>query len=529
MRHYILLILTIFGLCLTSCRDDFEFEPSSGGLEFSRDTVYLDTVFTNIGSSTYTLKVYNRSDKDIAIPSIRLGKGDSSKYRLMVDGDGIGQGSQPGKIFNNVELLAKDSMFIFIETTVDVAEANPTDFLYTDKIEFHSTNGVQDVDLVTLIQDAYFLFPRRNEQGQYEAVRFDSDSNPGDPELIYGFNLDHADPDNGDEYHWNNTKPYVIYGYATVPAGETLTVDPGARIHFHANSGLMVRPGATLHINGQPSPNNEPLQNEVIFEGDRLEPGFAEVAGQWGAVLLMSGAENTINHLSLKNASVGLYVKAPEGDNTTIPKLTVNNTQIYNSGNYGILSMRGNITATNMAVNRAGQASVALLQGGAYNFTHCTIANYTNAFNQVPLIVSDYVELADEIRLSDLNADFTNCIFWGSGNLGIRIEKLPNNNSGTAFNYRFRNSLIKFADFSNQYTNNPLYQFADNVHYVNVVRANNSNQNKPEFADPDNNNLKIGENSAARNIGFNAGVPVDITGIARDISPDAGAYEYVPE
>ena len=115
-----LLFLLGLVLALTSCRNDFDFEPSTGGLEFSRDTVYLDTIFSNIGSSTYTLKVYNRSDKNISIPSLKLGKGLDSKYRIMVDGM---QGNQ-GKLFNNVELLAKDSMFIFIETTVDIAEAN---------------------------------------------------------------------------------------------------------------------------------------------------------------------------------------------------------------------------------------------------------------------------------------------------------------------------------------------------------------------------------------------------------------------
>ena len=51
----------------SSCRNDFETVPSTGNLEFSRDTVYLDTIFSNIGSSTYNLKVYNRSDDDINI------------------------------------------------------------------------------------------------------------------------------------------------------------------------------------------------------------------------------------------------------------------------------------------------------------------------------------------------------------------------------------------------------------------------------------------------------------------------------
>lgn len=71
-RHIgiIIIILTI-GI-LSGCRNDFSFAPSTGNLSFSRDTVYLDTVFTNIGSSTYTLKVYNKSKTDIAIPIIQL-------------------------------------------------------------------------------------------------------------------------------------------------------------------------------------------------------------------------------------------------------------------------------------------------------------------------------------------------------------------------------------------------------------------------------------------------------------------------
>lgn len=86
MRKLLLLLIAGLAISLTSCRNDFTFEPSTGGLEFSKDTVYLDTVFTNIGSSTYTLKVFNKSDKDISIPKIQLGKGLNSKYRIMVDG-----------------------------------------------------------------------------------------------------------------------------------------------------------------------------------------------------------------------------------------------------------------------------------------------------------------------------------------------------------------------------------------------------------------------------------------------------------
>src|SRR5690554_1465681 len=146
----IIVFFLIFGL--TSCRDDFHFEPSSGTeLAFSKDTVYLDTIFSNIGSSTYNLKVYNNSDKDIKIPSIRLNKGENSGFRLMVDGIS-------GKSFENVELLAKDSLFIFVETTVDIKEqTNDKEFIYTDEVVFQSLEQQQHVSLVTLVREAVFL------------------------------------------------------------------------------------------------------------------------------------------------------------------------------------------------------------------------------------------------------------------------------------------------------------------------------------------------------------------------------------
>jgi hypothetical protein len=62
-----------------------------------------------------------------------------------------------GKLFTNVELLAKGQLIYFIETTAKIADANPTDLLYTDQIEFDSGANLQTVELVTLIQDAVYI------------------------------------------------------------------------------------------------------------------------------------------------------------------------------------------------------------------------------------------------------------------------------------------------------------------------------------------------------------------------------------
>ncbi|MBH13969.1 MAG: hypothetical protein CMF37_13720, partial [Leeuwenhoekiella sp.] len=111
LKCSLLSALVGFGLLLLhSCRTDFEPSLSTGNLEFSRDTIFLDTVFSNIGSSTYSFKVYNRSNELISIPQVRLAQGENSQYRLNIDGI-------PGKTFENVELPAKDSIYVFVETT----------------------------------------------------------------------------------------------------------------------------------------------------------------------------------------------------------------------------------------------------------------------------------------------------------------------------------------------------------------------------------------------------------------------------
>jgi len=514
MRQFILILGLIATFCFTSCRNELDFESSVGTLSFSKETVYLDTVFTNIGSSTYTLKVYNTSNKNISIPRVRLGKGQASNYQLMVDG-------VPGKEFENVELLAKDSMFVFISVNSDVADANPTDFLYTDEIQFGNGVDFQKVNLVTLIQDAVFIYPERTGSPNnytYEEIQLGVDEN-GDPITITGTNLSHTDVTNGDELHWTNTKPYVVYGYAKIPENEDLIIDPGARVHFHANSGLIVADDASLVVNGGES-TTEFLENEVIFEGDRLEPTYSEVPGQWGTVWFLPGSNGSnITNLTIKNATVGMLVSGNDG--TLTPTIDMTNVQIYNCANVGILARTGNMIGKNVVVNYCGQASLACTFGGRYDFTHCTFANYWNAPSQTCLVMDDY----DGNSLYALHkADFKNCIFYGSSNISMSLEK-----TGPTFLYQFENCLIKLVDFSNQFATNPLYPNTNTTDYNGCIIATSSNSNTPDFKNVNKNNFRINENSICRN---NANLTFstfdDILGNSRATSSDIGAYEYLP-
>ncbi len=512
MRKLLFLLLSAILLSMTSCRKDFAFDPSNGDLGFSKDTVYLDTVFTNIGSSTYTLKVYNTSSKDILIPKIQLGKGAQSKYRMTIDG----MQGENGKIFNNVELLAKDSMYVFIETTAGIADANPTDFLYTDQIQFGLGTTLQKVELVTLIQDAVFLYPQKYVDATTGAVSYESLTFGQDQ--IYGFILDHND--HNDEYRWTNSKPYVIYGYAGIPNGETLNIDPGARIHFHANSGIIVGNGGSIKINGQQS-TTAALEKEVVFEGDRLEPGFSDVPGQWGLIWMSQGSvNNQINHLTLKNATVGIFV----GDvlSATNPTLKIDNTQIYNCSNIGLFSRSAKIEGTNLVINSAGQASLACTEGGSYLFKHCTFNNNWQSSKQVAVLLSNYQNINDVITPKALSqAEFDNCIIYGSNQIELLLDK----KDGATFNYKFNNCLLKFNNTNNQFTSNPLYLFdTDAAHYSNIIR----NQD-PKFQNANKNKLNINATSPAFANGNAAYLVLkDILGITRSLPPDLGAYKNAP-
>ena len=514
MKRLLYFIIT-FSLVLlwSSCRKDFEFSPSTGDLQFSKDTVYLDTVFTNIGSSTYNLKVYNRSNSDIVIPSVNLSLGEGSSYRLNVDG-------VSGKTFENVEILAKDSLYIFIETTIDISTfANSGTFLYTDQIEFNSTSNVQKVELVTLVQDAVFIYPNRdNTTKVIETLT-----------LNIGGELVETDIQGREllpeELTFTNTKPYVIYGFAAVPNGETATVNPGARLHFHNNSGLLVTEGASIKINGEFSTDQDLLENEVILEGDRLEPNFSEIPGQWTAIWLLDGSiNNSINYTTIKNATVGILSDGNPDEASN--KLKVNNTQIYNSSAFGVLGRNTSIAGENLVINNSGQSSFAGTLGGKYNFTHCTIANYwNNSFRQFPsVLLNNFIVDADNNAiLSDLTeANFNNCIIYGNDNPEILLDEIED--AAVVFNFKFTNCLIRFEDNGNNFTG-ANYDFNDTTHYESVIFNKN-----PDFKDAFINQLIIGDNSAANNQGntmFSSQVPFDILNINRTTLPDLGAYQHI--
>ncbi|SCX97863.1 hypothetical protein SAMN05192588_0544 [Nonlabens sp. Hel1_33_55] len=491
---------------LSSCRNDFEFVQSTGNLGFSQDTVFLDTIFSNIGSSTRTFKVYNRSNDDIVIPRVALGLGNESRYRLAVDG-------VPGQIFKDVELLANDSLYVFVETTVDITNfSNGNEFLYEDVIEFDSGANQQDVQLITLVKDAILLFPERDANGITETLLLGTDEENNEIR-ISGYLLD------DDELTFTNEKPYVIYGFAAVPADKTLTIEAGARLFFHSQSGIIAANESTVKINGALS-STEELENEVIFEGDRLEPTFADVTGQWFGIWLTDGSKNhEISYATIKNASIGIIMdnSNPDSDGAT---LKIDNSKILNSSNVGLLASTANINAENLIIHNAGQSALVARLGGTYNFNNCTISNYWDkGFRQDPtLFVSNTIPNTD-LTEALIQFNFTNGIIYGDRDIELILGAVD----GVDFNFSFENSLIRFNDRFDDFEDNAFYDFTNTINY-----SQNIFNEDPLFENVDRNLLRIDNESGANSIAEpSRATTIDISGALRGASPDAGAFESI--
>ena len=83
----------------------------------------------------------------------------------------------PYRELHNVEVLANDSIFVLVESTLDINKAGDgaDEFLRTDAIDSDSDGLQQSVELVTLVKDAICLFAETNSTtGVVEALRVNS-------------------------------------------------------------------------------------------------------------------------------------------------------------------------------------------------------------------------------------------------------------------------------------------------------------------------------------------------------------------
>jgi hypothetical protein len=480
--HLNTLLLVLFSLFLSQCEDELYLEDQSAKLRFSEDTVFFDTVFTTIGTTTQSLKFYNPYNKSLLISEIYLAKGSNSVFRLNIDGEPVFK-------VENKKIGPKDSLYIFIEATVDPNGGN-LPLLVRDSIVFITNNNLQDVKLMAWGQDVHYF---RNEIIKTQT--------------------------------WQNDKPYLIYDAIQLDSNEILTIEAGVRVYMHWQAFIAIE--GTLIINGT-------AEEPVTFQYDRLEEGYKDEAGQWNTIALVgSNGQHVIKHAIVKNALIGFQVGHP--CNTKTVSLLLQNTQIINSKSVGIYAFGADITAYNSIIANSGAIGLAALKGGKYNFYHCTFAGRTSSIGNI--LLSNFSQCYDYkidsstflytdtsyLVYKDLeSAYFANSIINGP-NIK-RSELVLSKDDAYGFNYFFDHCLM---------TLNPDSMDVNDKSHFNEIILNKA----PKFKDIENANMELDTLSPAKDQGsyeLIRDIPAllkDLNGKPRDkdMKPDLGAHERIEE
>ncbi|MFV0591753.1 MAG: hypothetical protein ACK5M7_10230 [Draconibacterium sp.] len=475
MAKYLFYIFSVVVLLfsLYSCEDEGYMSSSDAQLQFSVDTIAFDTIFTSIGSTTQRFTVRNPYNDPVLISSIRLAGGEMSNFRLNISGE------KSNEVYE-VEVPAHDSIYIFVEVTIDPNGQN-LPMVVQDSILFSTNANLQDVKLIAYGQDFVLV--------KEEKIKNTT---------------------------WTADKPYLVYGYAYVDSLSTLTIQPGTRIHFHKGAGLYVK--GTVVADGT---FDQPIQ----FMSDRLEDSYKNVPDQWNGILLFSGShDNIFDFATIKNANIGLQVGTIEHEG--FASVSISNSTIENMAYAGLFAMKSKIFAYNDVIANCGFYAAALLVGGEYEFYHTTIANYwgnlgSKVRSTASLVISNVlvVEGSDGSSVSysgDLSkATFGNSIIYG--NTYNEVE-LGDNDENT-FEYYFDHCILQVPDTLNTSNKN---------HYNSVLKGIDYD---PLFVDPYAGlNYQLDTLSAAIDAGssmYSKIFPVDMLNKSRtsDEGPDLGAYE----
>ena len=455
-----LILFTVLVMLLLSCKKE-GFTTNSGALlRTDVDTLHFDTVFTSTGSSSQVFKIFNPNSKGVRINSVRLAGGTASPFKINVDGI-------TGPETNNIEIASGDSAYVFVTVKIDPSGA-PLPFIVQDSVEINYNGNTSWIQLDAYGRNAHFL----------KNTTITNNTS------------------------WVNDLPYVILGNITVAPGVTLSIEEGCRIFFHADAPFIIN--GTLKVNGDRFDSTR-----VVFAGDRLDDPYRDFPASYpGLIFTATSQDNFIQYGIIKNAYQGIVAIGQDGST----KLTLNETIIDNAYDAGIFGINTSISARNLLVSNCGK-NILLVKGGNYDFTHCTVASYSNNFipHKEPLVIlTDYVKENNSIITQPLNALFTNCIFWSPGG-GVVKNEILIDKQGFIANVKFDNVLWPSAPVNGIYTGNIIL---DDPMFETIQTS----ENRYNF------HLKAG--SPAINKGAEAGVNLDLDGKPRPVAaPDLGAYE----
>ena len=489
--------IMLFALSAVSCSDDDESftDSPSRHIYFSEDTISFDTIFTNIGSATKELTIYNPNNKGVRLSSVRLASNGSSGFRVNLDG-------QFNTQFTDVEIFHEDSIFCFIEVTVDPHDSD-SPILITDSLLFTLPNGVtRRVLLQAYGQDIITM--------RDVTIKSDTTLSP--------------------------TRPIVIYDSLVVDTGATLTIAEGTTLCFHKGAGMKV--SGTLICNGS-------LEHPIIMRGDRTDKLFPylpydRLDGQWEGIQLYPESHNNVfNYCDIHSGNYGIIAinekdknKLDDYDEDEQPKYTMTNCIVHNVVSDAIFLQRTKADFYNSQISNAGGNCVTVV-GGTTRFYHCTLAQFYpwNAEHGAALY---FTNTTDDVVYPLHLIEFTNSIITGYAADELFGNKLAD--SDATFNYRFVNSLINTVITDEEAASFPNCYFEPKPKDMEDMKEEERPVNRAtQFRLIDTDiylyDFRLDTLSTARQLGDGTLIPDicrhDLRGIPRPTSkPDAGCYQF---
>ncbi|MFN8277092.1 MAG: hypothetical protein U0T84_06400 [Chitinophagales bacterium] len=478
-------VLLLVALWMPSCRK--EVYATKGALSFSVDTLSFDTVFTSLGSTTRAFKVRNTQSKAVKISSIKLLQQQGNQFRINVDG-------VSGTSFQDVEVLGKDSIYVFVEVTVNPNNTNNPLVLF-DQIEFVTNGTTQQVVLEAYGQDAHYYRGKRIASGVVTLP---------------------------------NDKPVVILSGDSFPG---LEVGSAATLNINAGTKIFMGPNALISVNGTLNCNGT-LSDSIIFQGLRLEASYAGKPGQWFGIVYgrnsTYGAKVNLTHTIIDESYFGLSDEhilniitskrvtdskiADYATYAVVPVINLSKTIIRNCSSTSLTALRSTLTATNCLFHSAGGQMVIGALGGSYQFNHCTMANVNNRYTDhknESLTFSEYLTDIDDnlIGPGPLTANVINCVVYGT--LQTELAFSPRNIA----NVSFQNCLLRIAE--------------DSFHLVQAANNGCVFNKDPQFRrETEDNYQPDSTTSPLYRAGVSTSVTDDLHDALRSNPPDIGAIQW---
>jgi hypothetical protein len=423
LKSFFVLVPLALGLfMMNGCHK--ELFTNKGGVSFSTDTLTFDTVFTTLGSVTQGFTIRNTQSKSINISDIKLLQLSGTQFRILVPPN---PAATPGIEYKNIDIPAHDSIYVFVEVTVQPNNAN-NPFVLLDKIQFTTNGVIQDVVLEAMGQNAHYYF-------SYQVMPYTTFTFPNDkPNIIV-----------------NKNGGLPIFA---VDTGATCIIPPGCKI--------FMGPGAVMTVDGTLKTSPTPTWSDsIIFQYIRTD--YGGLPGEWLGITYSRIATINLSHVIIDQSTFGLsdeYVldllsqaqittsNLNSYINNPIPNVTLDKVIIRNTSSSALTAIRTNLTATNCLFFSSSGSMVLLGMGGTYSMTNCTLANsygqYTSSQNPV-LTIADaivYLNNAPKIGPYPTTVTITNSIIAGNTTQPVYNEIGFGLSGQSSDNITFRNSFL---------------------------------------------------------------------------------------